>query len=66
MISATQGGFAIAAFGHNHVQHLAFMVNSAPELVQLTLDLHEYLVHVPSPLGHALSSAEPFLLDLVR
>ena len=41
---------AIPAFGGKHFQHLAFVIDRAPEIVRFTVDLNEHLVHVSSPL----------------
>src|SRR5690606_1375956 len=40
---------AIARPGHEAFQHLALVVDGAPEIVLLAVDLHEYLVEMPPP-----------------
>src|SRR6056297_446378 len=41
------------------LKHLAFVIDGAPEVVHLAVDLHEHLVEVPSPVAglHALDAA---------
>src|SRR5919106_3490799 len=44
-----QGCLAIPAFRGKHLQHLAFVINSPPEIVRLAIDPNEHLVQVPTP-----------------
>ena len=34
------------------LEHLAFMIDGTPEVVPLTVNLHEHLVEMPSPVAH--------------
>ena len=40
------------------------MIHGAPEVVHLTVDLHEHLVQVPLPVRVCAHLADPFLADL--
>lgn len=39
----------VSSLGDDALKHLAFMIDSSPEVVPLTVDFHEDLVHVPLP-----------------
>lgn len=41
------GSFAISSLSDDAFQHLAYMIDSAPEVVRRTVDLHVDLVEVP-------------------
>ena len=41
----------ITGFRNKTFQHLTFMIDSPPEIVPNTIDLHEDLIQVPLPLG---------------
>ena len=45
-------------------QDLAFMVDSAPEIAELSIDLHKHLVQMPPPLRIAVYVRDPLLSDL--
>ena len=40
------------------------MINGTPEVMRLTVDLHEHLVDIPPPLGIALHPAHHLSLDV--
>jgi len=40
---------AIPAFRRKSLEHLAFVIDSAPEVMRLAVDPHEHLVRVPAP-----------------
>ncbi len=42
---------AIPVLAGEDLEHFAFVIHSAPEIVRLAVDLHEDFVEVPSPLG---------------
>jgi hypothetical protein len=44
-----QRSFLVACLRHETLKHLAFVIDGAPEIVPLTVDLHENLVEVPPP-----------------
>jgi len=46
------------------LQDLAFMVDCAPEIAELAVDLHKHLVQMPSPLRIATHLRHPLLSDL--
>src|SRR5208337_3153255 len=45
-------------------QVLAFVVDSAPEIAELSVDLHKHLVQMPPPLRIAAHVRDPLLADL--
>src|SRR5271169_3712366 len=45
-------------------QNLAFMIDGAPEIAELAVDLHEHLIQMPTPLGTAAHVRYPLLSDL--
>jgi hypothetical protein len=55
---------AIPAFGHVAFQDFAFVIDRAPEVMLLSVDLHEDLVQVPSPLRALAHRLRPLLSDL--
>ena len=55
---------AIAAFYGKDLQHLALMIDSAPEIVRLAVNPHEDLVQVPTPLWHGAEVFCPPASDL--
>ena len=42
------------------------MIDSAPQIVGLAIDLHKHLIEVPSPLTKAAHSVDPLALDVGR
>ena len=49
----------------NHrLQDLAFMVNSAPEVAELAIDLHKHLIQMPAPLRIAAHARDASLANL--
>lgn len=54
-----QRGLRAARLRHSALEHLAFVINGAPEMVPLTIDLHEDFFEVPPPVArpHALDAA---------
>src|SRR5271167_3387313 len=48
----------------HRLQDLAFMVDGAPEIAELAVDLHKHLVQMPSPLRVAAHLRHPLLSDL--
>jgi hypothetical protein len=50
--------------GDHRLQDLAFVVDSAPEIAELAVDLHERLVQMPTPLRIAAHARYPLLSDL--
>ena len=45
----------VSALCYNGFQHLAFVIDRAPEIVTLAIHLHENLIHVPLPFENARS-----------
>ncbi len=39
----------VSTFGNDCFQHLAFVINSPPEVVSLAINLHKDFVHIPLP-----------------
>jgi len=48
----------------HHLQNLAFMIDGAPEIAELAVDLHKDLVQMPPPLRIAAHVRYPLLSDL--
>ena len=48
------------------LEHLAFVVDSPPEIVPLTVDLHENLVEMPAPMPEISHRLDPAAPDLGR
>lgn len=46
-------------------QHFAFVIDGAPEIVALAVDLHEHLVHVRLPFRVGTELLNPFSFDLL-
>src|SRR6056297_3130093 len=44
-----QGGLPVAGFRDEALQHLSLVIDGPPEVVLLTVNLHEHLVEMPSP-----------------
>src|SRR6188474_1490784 len=47
LLEEALGGFAIAPALHQDVEHDAVLIHRTPEIMQLALDAHEHLIHVP-------------------
>ena len=56
-----QCSFPIAGLGDKAFQHLALMIDSAPKIVPLAVDLYEHLVEVPAPFAGFNSRNAPLL-----
>jgi hypothetical protein len=58
-----RSGLLVPGLGDEAFQHLSLVIDGAPQLVPLAVDLHEHLVQVPSPAAglHALDPALPDL-----
>src|ERR1700722_9638299 len=50
--------------GDDRFQDLAFMVDGAPEIAELAVDLHERLIQMPPPLDEAAHVRDASLADL--
>lgn len=53
----------IAFSCHEHLQDFAFVIDGAPEIVQITIDANEDLIKVPSPLWVRTQGSRPLLTD---
>src|SRR5665811_1942529 len=60
----SQGGLAVAALRDEAFQHLALVVDGAPEIPRLAVDLHEHLVDMPSPVDVRPHRGDPPAADL--
>ena len=49
----------ITGFGDEALEDFSFVINGAPEVVHLAVDLHVHLIEMPSPVGDALHPADP-------
>jgi hypothetical protein len=54
----------VPSCGDDNLQDLALMVDSAPKVAELAVDLHEHLIQVPAPLRIAAHRRDPLLSDL--
>jgi hypothetical protein len=64
LLQEFKGCFAIADLGDDAFQHLAFVIDSPPEVVRHPVDLHVDLVQVPLPVAmraHRLDTLTPDL-----
>jgi hypothetical protein len=43
--------FSVSALGNKGFKHLAFVADCAPQVMCLAVDLHEYFVEMPLPIG---------------
>ena len=59
-----QCGFLVPGLCHEAFQNLAFVVDRAPEVVPLPVDLHKNLVEMPLPVARS-QPLDPALLDLI-
>ena len=48
------------------LQNLALVIDRPPQEAELTVDLHEHLIQMPTPLGEAAQMRNPLLSDLCR
>ena len=49
----------IASFRDEALEDLAFVVDGAPQVMHLAVDLHVHLIKVPSPLTNAAHGTDP-------
>ncbi len=54
----------VSAFGHNGLQHLAFMANSPRKIMPLAIHLQENLIRVPLPFRECAQFLHPLPSDL--
>jgi hypothetical protein len=54
----------VTGVGYIAVEHLAFMVDSAPHIVGFAIDFHEHFVETPMPLGDFAKRLSAALLHL--
>ena len=50
--------------GDDNLEDLALIVDCAPKVAELAVDLHEHLIQVPAPLRIAAHGRDPLLSDL--
>jgi hypothetical protein len=60
-----QCGILVARLRHEAPEHVTFLVDSASEVVVISVDLHKDLVQVPAPVARA-QARKPTLSDLRR
>ena len=56
----------VARLGDIGLQHLAFVVDGAPQIMGLSVDLYEDLIEAPASLTHLAQLLRPALLDVPR
>jgi hypothetical protein len=61
-----QRGLAVACIGHKPLQYFAFVIDSAPQVMCLALDLDENLVQLPSPVPTRPHPVHAFAPDFSR
>ena len=54
----TLGGFGIATFLHQDVEHNAILIHGAPEIMLHTLEPDEHFIHVPLVAGSRSPAAQ--------
>jgi hypothetical protein len=52
---------AVASLGNKGFQNFSFMIDGMPQVMCFSIDLHKYLVQVPSPVGMILGRMKSFL-----
>ena len=60
-----QGSSLVASLGNETFQNFAFVIDGAPKVVQLAIDLHEHLIQMPLPLGRLTHVGCTLFPDLV-
>ena len=55
---------AVSALGYITFKHLTFVINGPPEVMRLSVDLHEDFVQVPLPVGMCAEILDTVLADL--
>ena len=58
-----QGGFSIPGLRDIGFQHLAFVIDGAPQVMCEAVDLHIDLVQVPAPVGQGAHAVDPLATD---
>jgi hypothetical protein len=53
-------------FGDVALEDFAFMIDRAPQIMRLAVDLHEHLIKMPAPVTEALHPAHPLPPDVRR
>ena len=59
-----QCSLAISVLRGKNLKHLAFVIHRPPQIMHLTIDLHEDLVQVPAPLRQGPQRSRSLLPDL--
>ena len=59
-----QSGFLVAGPGDVTLEDLAFLIDRAPQVDHLAIQLHVHLVKVPAPLAETLHPAHPLPADV--
>ncbi len=54
----------LSRFFNVALENLAIVIDRSPQVVLLTLDLHEHLVEAPAPVAKALHSADPLAANI--
>lgn len=57
--------FSAEALSRVLVEHLAFVIDGAPEVVTLAVDAHEHLIDIPTPMGEIAHRLDPLPADVV-
>ena len=57
-------GFLVPGLGHKAFQNFTLVIDGAPEVVPLAVDLHENLVEMTPPVARS-QPLDPALLDLI-
>lgn len=63
-IGLTTDLLLIARLGDEALEHLALLIDCAPEVHHLTVNLHVHLVEVPTPVTKAVHPTYPLATDV--
>ena len=63
-LSERQMAIFIPGPGHIALENLALVIDCAPQVVRLAIDLHKHLVEVPPPVAEAAHTADPLTADV--
>lgn len=66
LLEEAQCSFLVPLLRNVALEDLAFVIYRAPKIVGLSVDLHEDLIDVPTPVAIPTHSADPLPLDVSR
>jgi len=63
-LEESQGFELVPGLGGVSFQNFTFMIDGTPQVMCFAIDLHEHLIHMPSPVGIVRGRVCSFLPDL--